>query len=116
MDRETFEERKLKRQKRKYVAQLAVYAVCFCLSIFIANHLFSDSPDEPLPMIQKFGITPPAEAGTKTIDNKIKGDELSRIYHLQECPSYNDIAERNIRWFKTVEEAETAGYGIAKNC
>lgn len=49
-------------------------------------------------------------------DLKIKGNRKSRIYHLPGCPNYNDIAERNIVWFKTTEEAEKAGYRIARNC
>lgn len=49
-------------------------------------------------------------------DLKIKGNKNSKIYHLPRCPNYNDIAERNIIWFKTIEEAEKAGFRMAKNC
>lgn len=49
-------------------------------------------------------------------DLKIKGNRSSRIYHLPGCPNYDDIAERNIVWFKTHEEAKAAGFRMAKNC
>ena len=51
-----------------------------------------------------------------TKDFKIKGNKNSKIYHLPRCPNYNDIAERNIIWFKTEEEAENAGFRMARNC
>jgi deoxyribonuclease I len=53
---------------------------------------------------------------TETTDLKIKGNRSSKIYHLPNCPNYNDISERNIVWFKTQDEAQTAGYRVAKNC
>lgn len=49
-------------------------------------------------------------------DLKIKGNKNSKIYHLPGCPNYNDIAERNIVWFKTHEEAKAAGFRMARNC
>jgi hypothetical protein len=49
-------------------------------------------------------------------DLKIRGNRASKIYHLPGCPNYNDIAERNIVWFKTREAAEAAGFRMAKNC
>ncbi len=49
-------------------------------------------------------------------DLKIKGNKRSRIYHLPGCPNYEDIAERNIRWFRTHEEAKAAGFRMARNC
>jgi hypothetical protein len=53
---------------------------------------------------------------TKQVDLKIKGNKNSMIYHLPGCASYDRIADRNIIWFKTTEEAEAAGYRMAKNC
>jgi len=57
-----------------------------------------------------------AQSSPEIIDLKIKGNKTSRIYHLPRCPNYNDIAERNIIWFKTKEEAEARKFRIAKNC
>lgn len=51
-----------------------------------------------------------------TVDLKIKGNKNSMIYHLPRCASYDRIAEHNVIWFKTKEEAESAGYRMAKNC
>lgn len=53
---------------------------------------------------------------SEIVDLKIKGNKQSRIYHLPRCPNYNDIAERNIVWFKTREEAEAKKFRMAKNC
>lgn len=53
---------------------------------------------------------------TQEIDLKIKGNKNSKIYHLSHCPNYSDIAERNIVWFKTHDEAEKAGFRVARNC
>lgn len=53
---------------------------------------------------------------TETIDLKIKGNNQSRIYHLPGCPNYEDIAERNIVWFKTHEDAKARKYRMARNC
>lgn len=57
--------------------------------------------------------TPAAVPGK---DLKIKGNRNSMIYHLPGCPNYNDIAENHIAWFKTHEEAQQAGFRIARNC
>lgn len=50
------------------------------------------------------------------VDLKIKGNKNSRIYHLKNCPNYNDIADRNIEWFATEADAGKAKYRKAKNC
>ncbi len=57
-----------------------------------------------------------AQPTPEIVDLKIKGNKASRIYHLKGCPNYNDIAERNIIWFKTREEAEARRFRMAKNC
>jgi hypothetical protein len=46
----------------------------------------------------------------------IYGNKRSRIYHLPECPNYNDILKRNRRDFGTMVEAEERRYRIAGNC
>ena len=59
----------------------------------------------------------PAPSAVETVaDLKIKGNRNSMIYHMPNCASYNEITERNIVWFKTEAEAESAGYRRAKNC
>ena len=52
----------------------------------------------------------------RTKDLKIKGNKNSKIYHLPHCPNYDDIAPKNVVWFKTHEEAQAAGYRMARNC
>ena len=53
---------------------------------------------------------PPPPAGT------IIGNRNSKKYHRPDCPGYRDMAEKNRVFFKTVEEAEAAGYKRAGNC
>ena len=53
---------------------------------------------------------PPPPEGT------IVGNKNSKKYHRPDCPGYRDMAERNRIFFKSVAEAETAGYKRAGNC
>ena len=46
----------------------------------------------------------------------IIGKPNSRKYHRPDCPGYRDMAERNRVFFKSVAEAEAAGYKRAGNC
>lgn len=47
---------------------------------------------------------------------QIIGNKNSGIYHFPNCPSYNQVSEKNRVYFKTSEEAEKAGYRKARNC
>jgi len=53
---------------------------------------------------------PPPPEGT------IIGNGNSKKYHRPDCSGYRDMAEKNRVFFKTVEEAEAAGYKRAGNC
>ncbi|HKQ53241.1 MAG TPA: thermonuclease family protein, partial [Pyrinomonadaceae bacterium] len=53
---------------------------------------------------------PPPPEGT------VIGNKNSKKYHRPDCPGYRDMAERNRVFFKSVEEAEAAGYKRAGNC
>jgi endonuclease YncB( thermonuclease family)/methylphosphotriester-DNA--protein-cysteine methyltransferase len=53
---------------------------------------------------------PPPPEGT------VIGNKNSKKYHRPDCPGYRDMAERNRVFFKTVAEAEAAGYKRAGNC
>lgn len=74
---------------------------------------------KPLPnqnTAQSVNVNGNAANVPEVVDLKIKGNKQSRIYHLKGCPNYNDIAERNIVWFKTREEAEARKFRMARNC
>jgi endonuclease YncB( thermonuclease family)/methylphosphotriester-DNA--protein-cysteine methyltransferase len=47
---------------------------------------------------------------------EIIGNKNSKIYHRPNCPGYTSVSEKNQVKFKSVEEAEAAGYRAAKNC
>lgn len=53
---------------------------------------------------------PPPPEGT------IIGNSNSKKYHRPDCAGYRDMAERNRVFFKSVEEAEAAGYKRAGTC
>lgn len=57
---------------------------------------------------ERWGPAPP--------EGTIIGNKSSKKYHRPDCPGYRDMAERNRVFFKTVEEAEAAGYKRAGNC
>lgn len=69
--------------------------------------------------------TPPGEwrADAKTDrwgpappEGTIIGNKNSKNYHRPDCAGYRNMAEANRVFFKTVEEAEAAGYKRAGNC
>jgi endonuclease YncB( thermonuclease family)/methylphosphotriester-DNA--protein-cysteine methyltransferase len=53
---------------------------------------------------------PPPPEGT------IVGNSNSKKYHRPDCSGYRDMAEKNRVFFKSVAEAEAAGYKRAGNC
>ncbi|MBW3243489.1 endonuclease/exonuclease/phosphatase family protein [Epibacterium sp. DP7N7-1] len=46
----------------------------------------------------------------------VRGNRNSMIYHMDGCPGFNRMVERNIVAFDTKVSAEAAGYRMAKNC
>jgi hypothetical protein len=52
----------------------------------------------------------------KQVDERIIGNRNSGIYHWPGCPSYDRVAPKNRVYFKTLAEAERAGYRAARNC
>lgn len=46
----------------------------------------------------------------------VRGNRVSRIYHLPHCPSYGSMRAQNIVPFKTEDEAKRAGFKKAGNC
>ncbi|MBA2732711.1 MAG: thermonuclease family protein [Acidobacteria bacterium] len=63
---------------------------------------------------------PASVAATATmpaaVTGEIIGNKNSKIYHRANCPGYKNVSEKNQVRFKNVEEAEAAGYRVAKNC
>jgi endonuclease YncB( thermonuclease family) len=57
-----------------------------------------------------------ARWGPPPPEGAIIGNKNSKKYHRPDCPGYRDMAERNRIFFKSVEEAEGAGYKRAGNC
>lgn len=47
---------------------------------------------------------------------EVRGNRVSRIYHLPSCPSYNSMRKQNIVPFVTEEQAVQAGFKKAGNC
>jgi hypothetical protein len=57
----------------------------------------------------------PAAASVSTTGEVI-GNKNSKKYHLQGCPGYSQVGEKNRVMFKSAAEAEAAGYMKAGNC
>jgi len=53
---------------------------------------------------------PPPPEGT------VIGNKTSKKYHRPDCPGYRDMAEKNRVFFKSVADAEAAGFKRAGNC
>jgi len=65
-----------------------------------------------IPQLSGESTTPSAVRNS----GQIVGNKNSKIYHVPGCPGYGNVSERNRVTFKTVAEAEAAGYRKAKNC
>jgi len=57
---------------------------------------------------KRWGPAPP--------EGTVIGSANSKKYHRPDCPGYRDMAERNRVFFKSVGEAEAAGFKRAGNC
>jgi hypothetical protein len=79
--------------------------------------LWSDPRPQP-----PWYVRHPDTASAPTSDQRAQGAGLvignkgSGIYHVPSCPDYNKVSEKNRLYFKTKEEAEKAGYRMARNC
>ncbi|MCP9496574.1 MAG: hypothetical protein MSG64_19210 [Pyrinomonadaceae bacterium MAG19_C2-C3] len=60
-------------------------------------------------------MSSPARA-SESSTGAIIGNRNSRIYHLPNCPNYNDVSPKNRVVFSNGRDAERAGYRKAKNC
>ena len=94
----------------RFPAGIVLFAACvFGVGLLASASGLFEQVSEARPVAQ-------VHAQPTVKDLKIKGNKNSRIYHLSSCPNYNDISSRNVIWFKTTEEAEAAGYRMARNC
>ncbi|HEX8774682.1 MAG TPA: thermonuclease family protein [Pyrinomonadaceae bacterium] len=57
---------------------------------------------------ERWGEAPP--------EGTVIGNKNNKNYHRPDCPGYRSMAENNRVFFKSVEEAEAAGYKRAGNC
>lgn len=57
-----------------------------------------------------------APASKQSSNAKIKGNSNSKIYHLDHCPNYKDVSERNSVYFNNERDATGQGYRKARNC
>lgn len=57
-----------------------------------------------------------ADSATSESATEIVGDKQSKIFYSQGCKPSAEISEQNLILFKTVAEAEQAGFKLARNC
>lgn len=58
----------------------------------------------------------PSMASSSAQTAEIIGNKRSHIYHKPGCPDYDKVSEQNRVMFRSIAEAEQAGYRAAKNC
>lgn len=56
------------------------------------------------------------KAINRQVENQIKGNANSKIYHLKSCPNFKDVNERNSVYFSSEQEAVSKGFRKARNC
>jgi len=113
---------------------LLVAILIFCVGFIIGSY----QKREPLKFIDPLGTLPvmgpeffaQSDALFKKLDKeeKIKSQALAQssgvvvaskngtAYHLPSCSSANRIKEENKIWFKTIKQAQDAGYKASKSC
>ncbi len=69
----------------------------------------SSSPSSQWPFSQ-LDNSPSVRSG------QVRGNRRSQIYHRPDCPNYHDISRKNRVPFESAQEAEKAGYRLARNC
>ena len=78
------------------------------LGNLIVDEFYNVNPDDYNASI---GITE-----NESTSGKYKGSVNSNIYHLPVYTHAGQIADRNLIWFDSIEEAESKGYKPCKNC
>jgi endonuclease YncB( thermonuclease family)/methylphosphotriester-DNA--protein-cysteine methyltransferase len=74
------------------------------------------NPHTPPEKTTPAGDATTGTAETPTATGEIIGNKNSKIYHRPDCPGYKSVSEKNQVRFKSVAEAEAAGFRVAKNC
>jgi endonuclease YncB( thermonuclease family)/methylphosphotriester-DNA--protein-cysteine methyltransferase len=85
-----------------------------------SNATAASTPQSPtaqaVPVAAPASVSAPATTMPVVATGEIIGNKNSKIYHRPNCPGYKNVSEKNQVKFKSVEEAEAAGYRVAKNC
>jgi hypothetical protein len=56
------------------------------------------------------------EAVAAAAEARVTGDKISKLYYPADCEAAENIPAQNRAVFKNKEEAEQAGYKLAKGC
>jgi endonuclease YncB( thermonuclease family)/methylphosphotriester-DNA--protein-cysteine methyltransferase len=72
----------------------------------------SSNTPAPAKLVSEVPAGPPTAASS----GAIIGNKNSKIYHLPGCAGYTKVSEQNQVKFTSAEEAEKAGFRLAKNC
>jgi hypothetical protein len=106
----------MKEQSKPNIWKWLFLAIVFGVAVAAVWEFAARRPktvESPITALAQTETTKPVK--TETV-KRIKGNRSSMIYHLPGCASYNRIEDKNIVWFATNEEAEAAGFRMAKNC
>ena len=76
-------------------------------------------PTPPWDYRRRRRVDPPSEQLETPVTTNaalILGNKASRVYHRPDCPDYGKVSPGNQVFFQTRDEAERAGYRMARNC
>lgn len=106
----------MKEQSKPNIWKWLFLAIIFGATVAAAWEFAARQTKIGEPSISAFAETETIKPPKTETVKRIKGNRNSMIYHLPGCASYNRIEDKNIVWFATNEEAEVAGFRMAKNC
>lgn len=92
----------------------ALFGAMVGLPLFLgAGAFYFYSPNRIISKTAQFSNTPINDSSPLL---SIYGNKKSKVYHLPNCPNYDDISEKNKVIIKTMLEAEERGFRISGNC
>lgn len=68
------------------------------------------------PWVWRRGESQRKASGTDADGSRVKGNRVSRVYHVPGCPSYGSMSPNNAVYFSDEADAAAAGFRKAANC
>ncbi len=113
---------------RLFVSLISIFFIisAFCIGFMIGRKVESDRQIKITNAVPFEGYSEKMlasiEMGKEALyakndsEKNFVASESGTVYYYKKCSGYKRIKEENRVWFNTKEDAEVAGYRIAKNC